>query len=56
MTSFQKVQRKTNNKLQILLANCEPYMLTNINLLKCISESKSLSNYIDIYTKTIINT
>ena len=56
MTSFQKVQRKTNNKLQILLANCEPYMLTNINLLKCISESKSLSNYSDIYTKTIINT
>ena len=58
MTTFQKVQRSTsnNNKLQILLANCEPYMLTNINLLKCISESVSLSNYSDIYTKTIINT
>ena len=58
MTSFQKVQRTSsnNNKLQILLANCQPYMLTNINLLKCISESRSLSNYSDIYTKTIINT
>lgn len=57
MTSFQKVQTpSSNNKLQILLANCEPYMLTNINLLKCISESTSLSNYSDIYMKTIINT
>lgn len=57
MTSFQKVRGATSdNKLQILLANCEPYMLTNINLLKCISESTSLSNYSDIYTRTIINT
>ena len=44
-----------NNNLQTILSNCESYMLTNMNLLKCIQESQGLTDYQDVYRKKIIN-
>ena len=64
MTSFETVAVASNNSnnskyntddLKQLLLSCEPYMLTNINLLKCINNSDNLVNYSDVYKKTIIN-
>ena len=56
MTSHNIVNtNKSNNNLQIILKNCESYMLTNMNLLKCIQESELLTDYTDVYKKKIIN-
>ena len=59
MTSYQTVNTKDStdhkNNLQTILSNCESYMLTNINLLKCIQESERLTDYADVYKKKIIN-
>ena len=36
--------------------DCEPYMLTNINLLKYCRKSSEISDYSNVYTKNIIKT
>ena len=48
-------KNKQKNNFQTLLSNCESYMLTNINLLKCIQESERLTDYTDVYVRKIIN-
>ena len=65
MTSFQTVNKKGNcnnssnhksnqkNNLQAILTNCESYMLTNMNLLKCIQENERLTDYTDVYKKKL---
>ena len=45
MTTYQKVNKSVvsnSDKNKILINQCESYMLTNINLLKCIQESNTI--------------
>ena len=56
MTSYHTVNTQNHkNNLESTLNSCESYMLTNINLLKCIQESERLTDYTDVYKKKIIN-
>ena len=58
MTIYQKVNKSVvsnSDKNKILINQCESYMLTNINLLKCIQESNNIFDYSDVYVKKIIN-
>lgn len=49
-------QHNNNNKFVHNLNDCEPYMLTNINLLKYLKNGSKLTDYDDVYTKSIIKT
>ena len=56
-TANNNTTHNTNNKsdFDLTLKSCESYMLTNLNLLKCINESEKIINYDNIYEKKIIN-